>query len=69
MSQPALPKRKATSERPIAQSAQPASPLYKLYFVGRLLEELTLADECGDAQERAIHLRACRYYRDLLTSS
>ena len=42
--------------------------MYELYFVGRLLEELALADAAEDSLERAIHLQACRYYRDLLTS-
>jgi hypothetical protein len=68
MSQPALPKGKATPDRPIAFRPESEPPLYELYFVGRLLEELALAEECGDAEERAIHLQACRYYRDLLTS-
>jgi hypothetical protein len=42
--------------------------VYELYFVGRLLEELALADEAQDSLERAIHLQACHYYRDLLVS-
>lgn len=42
--------------------------MYELYLVGRLLEELTLADTADDPLERAVHLQACRYYRDLLTT-
>lgn len=42
--------------------------MYEIYFIGRLLEELELADRAGDDLERSIHLQACRYYRDLLTS-
>jgi hypothetical protein len=42
--------------------------VYERYFVGRLLEELALADEAQDSLERAIHFQACRYYRDLLVS-
>jgi hypothetical protein len=42
--------------------------VYELYFVARLLEELGLADEAEDSLERAIHLQACRYYRDMLIS-
>ena len=42
--------------------------MYEIYFVGRLLEELALADQSQDSLERAIHLQACRYYRDLLTT-
>jgi hypothetical protein len=40
--------------------------VYEVYFVGRLLEELVLADEALDSLERDIHMQACRYYRDLL---
>lgn len=40
--------------------------MYEAYFTKRLLEALTLADEAGDAGERSVHLRASRYYRDLL---
>jgi hypothetical protein len=42
--------------------------MYEIYFIGRLLEELELADQARDDSERAIHLQVCRYYRDLLTS-
>lgn len=40
--------------------------MYEAYFTRRLLEALTLADEATDAEERSIHLRASRYYRELL---
>jgi hypothetical protein len=36
------------------------------YFTRRLLDTLTLADEAADHGEKVVHLRACRYYRDLL---
>lgn len=36
------------------------------YFTRRLLETLSLADEAADGEERTVHLRACRYYRDIL---
>ena len=40
--------------------------MYEAYFTRRLLEALTLADEAADAEERSLHLRTTRYYRDLL---
>jgi len=40
--------------------------MYEAYFTRRLLEALTLADQATDADERSTHLRASRYYRDLL---
>lgn len=40
--------------------------MYEAYFTRRLLEALTLADEAADADERSLHLRTTRYYRDLL---
>ena len=40
--------------------------MYEAYFTRRLLEALTLADEATDEDERSIHLRASRYYRELL---
>jgi hypothetical protein len=40
--------------------------MYEAYFTRRLLEALTLAEEASNARERSIHLRASRYYRDLL---
>lgn len=40
--------------------------MYEAYFTKRLLEALSLADRAQDAEERSIHLRASRYYRDLL---
>ncbi len=40
--------------------------MYEAYFTKRLLEALTLADEADDAGERRVHLKASRYYRDLL---
>ena len=40
--------------------------MYEAYFTKRLLEALTLADEAADAGERSVHLKASRYYRDLL---
>ena len=42
--------------------------MYKAYFTRRLLEALSLAEQAESEQERAIHLRASRYYRDLIES-
>jgi hypothetical protein len=43
--------------------------MFDLYFTRRLLEELTLADQAPDDEQRSVHLRACCYYRDLLTDA
>ena len=40
--------------------------MYEAYFTKRLLEALSLAERARDADERSIHLRTSRYYRDLL---
>lgn len=40
--------------------------MYEAYFTKRLLEALSLAERAQDADERSIHLRTSRYYRDLL---
>jgi hypothetical protein len=40
--------------------------MYEAYFTKRLLEALSLAERAQDAQERSIHLRTSRYYRNLL---
>ena len=40
--------------------------MYEAYFTKRLLEALSLAESAADAEERSLHLRASRYYRDLL---
>jgi len=40
--------------------------VYDLYFLRRFIEEMVLAHTTGDEQERAVHLRACRHYGDLL---
>ena len=40
--------------------------MYEAYFTRRLLEALNLADKAADADERSLHLRTTRYYRDLL---
>lgn len=42
--------------------------MYKAYFVRRLLEALSLADQAKNDAERAIHLRTSRYYRQLIES-
>jgi hypothetical protein len=42
--------------------------MYKAYFTRRLLEALSLAEQAPTEQERSIHLRASRYYRDLIES-
>ena len=43
--------------------------MYEAYFTKRLLEALMLAEEAPSAEERSIHLRASRHYRELLDSS
>lgn len=40
--------------------------MYQAYFTRRLLEALNLAEQAGDSEERSLHLRTSRYYRDLL---
>jgi hypothetical protein len=40
--------------------------MYEAYFTKRLLEALSLAESAADAEERSLHLRTSRYYRDLL---
>jgi hypothetical protein len=40
--------------------------MYETYFTKRLLEALSLAERAEDAEERSIHLRTSRYYRNLL---
>ena len=40
--------------------------MYKAYFTRRLIEALSLAEQATRPEERAIHLRASSYYRDLL---
>lgn len=42
--------------------------MYEAYFTRRLLEALSLADEATNSQERSVHIRASRYYRELLQS-
>jgi hypothetical protein len=43
--------------------------MYKAYFTRRLLAALSLAEQAESEQERSIHLRASRYYRDLIEAS
>ena len=43
--------------------------MYKAYFIRRLLEALNLAEQADSAEEREVHLRASRYYRDLIEAS
>jgi hypothetical protein len=40
--------------------------MYEAYFTRRLLEALTQAEQANNAEERSTHIRATRYYRDLL---
>jgi hypothetical protein len=40
--------------------------MYEAYFTRRLLEALSLAEAAADPDERSLHLRTSRYYRDLL---
>ena len=40
--------------------------MYEAYFTRRLLEALTQAEQASNAEERSTHIRASRYYRDLL---
>jgi hypothetical protein len=39
---------------------------YRSYLVARLGRSLHLAEAAASDQDRATHLRACRYYCDLL---
>ena len=43
--------------------------MYKAYFTRRLLEALSLAEQAENDEERSIHLRASRYYRDLIEAT
>ena len=43
--------------------------MYEAYFTKRLLEALMLAEKAPSAEERSIHLRASRHYREILESS
>jgi hypothetical protein len=45
------------------------TPIYRFYFVRRLLEALELADRASNEHERQVHLRTARYYRDLIGCS
>jgi hypothetical protein len=44
------------------------APMYKAYFVRRLLEALSLAEKARNERERSIHLQTTRYYRDIIES-
>jgi hypothetical protein len=52
--------------RPITAADGMPAEMYEAYFTKRLLKALSLAEEAKDAQERSVHLRTSRYYRDLL---
>jgi glycerol-3-phosphate dehydrogenase len=43
--------------------------MYSAYFQRRLFEALDLAEQASSEQQRLIHLRTVRYYRDLLQSA
>ena len=43
--------------------------MYKAYFIRRLFEALRLAEQADSDEERAVHLRASGYYRDLIAST
>lgn len=42
--------------------------MYKAYFVRRLLEALSLAEQAKTERERSIYLRTSLYYRDIIES-
>jgi hypothetical protein len=42
--------------------------MYKAYFIRRLLEALSHADQAHSDEERSVYLRTSRYYRDLIES-
>jgi hypothetical protein len=42
--------------------------MYKAYFVRRLLEALSMAEQAESDEERSVYLRASRYYRELIES-
>jgi hypothetical protein len=56
------PKQRRAMRPPNSRTA----PMYKAYFVRRLLEALSSADEAESEEERSIYLRTSRYYRDLI---
>jgi hypothetical protein len=41
----------------------------KTYFVRRLFEALNQAEQADTEEERTIHLRMSRYYRDLIEAA
>jgi hypothetical protein len=41
----------------------------KAYFIRRLFEALSLAEQADTDEERSIHLRTSRYYRDLIEAA
>jgi hypothetical protein len=43
--------------------------MYSGYFRQRLMEALLSAEQARSEQERLIHLRTSRYYRDLFEAS
>ena len=43
--------------------------MYKAYLLKRLLEAISLAEQAGSDEDRSVHLRASRYYRDLIDSA
>jgi hypothetical protein len=43
--------------------------MYKAYFIRRLLEALSLAEQAESNEERSIHLRTSRHYRDLIEAT
>jgi hypothetical protein len=52
-----------TTARPPKQEE---AAMNEAYFTRRLLEALTQAEQATNAEERSTHVRATRYYRDLL---
>ena len=61
-----LPTKERRAARPLTGRE---AAMYKAYFLKRLLEAISLAEQADSAEERCVHLRASRHYRDLIDST
>jgi hypothetical protein len=50
-------------------AGRPHDDDHRVYFVIRLFEALCKAEQAECAEERAVHLRASRYYHELIELS
>jgi hypothetical protein len=53
-----------TTNRAVAE--QTDGDMNKVYFLTRLLEAMALAEQAETEQERAVHRRTLRHYRELI---